>query len=179
MEFNYQALCKMIYHDFLKIVKARGITKIEFIRLTETDDTNGSCYYKGTKIPSIFLTHKMSLQCGIPFSEVCPYYAQLLVHTNNAETQQETQLTPEENQLTPKENRLTLKENHLTPEEIELTPEENRLTLEENHFTPKETHLTPKENRLTRQENRLTLKETHLIREENHLTPKENSFINK
>lgn len=81
---TYYDLCKMIHLDFLEAVRKRNITKEKFLEKIGTCETNGCCYYKGTKFASIQKISVMCNQLGIPFEEVSPYYAERFKKTEDA-----------------------------------------------------------------------------------------------
>ena len=74
-EFNYKSLYRIIHEDFLKALKKHKITREEFLKRTGYCSTNGSCYYKGTKILTPQTISDICILFEIPFSEVSPHYA--------------------------------------------------------------------------------------------------------
>lgn len=83
-EFNYKALYKIIHEDFLQALKKRKISREEFLKKTGYCSTNGSCYYKGSKILTPQTISDICLVFDIPFSEVAPYYATRFNQSLNA-----------------------------------------------------------------------------------------------
>ena len=67
---HYTQIKKVWHFEFLAALKRRGITRHQFLERTKLCRTNGSCYYKGTKIASPVKIAKMCKQVGIPVEEV-------------------------------------------------------------------------------------------------------------
>ena len=67
---TYDEICKMWYAEFLKAMQKRNISKEEFLIKTGSCQTNGCCYYLGTKIVMPTKLAKMCKQLNIPIEEV-------------------------------------------------------------------------------------------------------------
>ena len=69
-EMTYGEIMKVWHFEFLAALQRRGITREQFLEITKLCSTNGSCYYKGSKIASPVKIAKMCRQLGIPVDEV-------------------------------------------------------------------------------------------------------------
>ncbi len=69
-EMTYGEIMKVWHFEFLAALKRRGITREQFLEITKLCSTNGSCYYKGSKIASPFKLKTMCKQMSIPPEEV-------------------------------------------------------------------------------------------------------------
>ena len=67
---HYTQIKKVWHFEFLAALKRHGITRQQFLDKTKLCRTNGSCYYKGSKIASPVKIAKMCRQVGIPVEEV-------------------------------------------------------------------------------------------------------------
>ena len=69
-EMTYREIEKVWHFEFLAALHRRSITREEFLEKTKLCSTNGSCYYKGSKIASPNKLSCMCKQVGIPVEEV-------------------------------------------------------------------------------------------------------------
>jgi len=68
---TYEDACKRWHSRFLKAVKKkRKIGRDEFLKKIDICVTNGSCYYKGTKIAKPQKISVMCIQINIPLEEI-------------------------------------------------------------------------------------------------------------